>query len=282
MRIKLIFVGVLALAAAGSLYVWGVPRPLLDYLSPAAAPPAAEASRGPVPVVAAVVSAEDVPIYLSGIGTVQAYNTVGDQEPGRRRDHPDPVPGRPGREGRRSARDHRSAPVRGPAASSRRAARAKDAGAAARARSLDLKRYEDLVMQELRDRQQVDQQQALVDQYARADRQRRGADRLRADPARLHDDPLADRAAAPASARSIRATSSTPRDNTPIVVITQLQPISVSSPSPPRSVAQGKLTLGTDAHPGHRARRGRQDRARSTARSIWSTTRSIRPPARSS
>src|SRR5260370_33209084 len=36
---------------------------------PAAAPPA-------VPVVAGTVKSGDVPIYLSGIGTVQAYNTV--------------------------------------------------------------------------------------------------------------------------------------------------------------------------------------------------------------
>src|SRR5262245_23835603 len=30
----------------------------------------------PVPVVAGVVQKRDVPIYLDGIGTVQAYNTV--------------------------------------------------------------------------------------------------------------------------------------------------------------------------------------------------------------
>src|SRR5260370_10098116 len=30
----------------------------------------------PVPVVAGVVQKRDVPIYLNGIGTVQAYNTV--------------------------------------------------------------------------------------------------------------------------------------------------------------------------------------------------------------
>src|SRR5271166_1581063 len=31
---------------------------------------------GPVPVVAGVVKKRDVPIYLDGIGTVQAYNTA--------------------------------------------------------------------------------------------------------------------------------------------------------------------------------------------------------------
>jgi multidrug efflux system membrane fusion protein len=30
----------------------------------------------PVPVVAAVAQAGDVPVYLTGLGTVQAYNTV--------------------------------------------------------------------------------------------------------------------------------------------------------------------------------------------------------------
>ena len=46
-----------------------------------AAAGAAAASRGasafgPVPVVAAIVSQKDVPIYLDGLGTVQAFNTV--------------------------------------------------------------------------------------------------------------------------------------------------------------------------------------------------------------
>ena len=39
----------------------------------AASPPAAIPT---VPVVAGVVSSQDVPIYLRGVGTVIAYNTV--------------------------------------------------------------------------------------------------------------------------------------------------------------------------------------------------------------
>ena len=38
---------------------------------------------GPVPVVAGVVRKQDVPIYLNGIGTVQAYNTETRTFPGR-------------------------------------------------------------------------------------------------------------------------------------------------------------------------------------------------------
>jgi hypothetical protein len=40
------------------------------------APPARD-TGGPVPVTVAPVRAGEVPIYLSAIGTVQAYNTVG-------------------------------------------------------------------------------------------------------------------------------------------------------------------------------------------------------------
>src|SRR6476619_5059707 len=39
-------------------------------------PPPAPVAAPPVPVVAGVVSSGDVPIYLSGVGTVIAYNTV--------------------------------------------------------------------------------------------------------------------------------------------------------------------------------------------------------------
>ena len=44
---------------------------LRDLLKPAPAPPIP-----PIPVVAAVAQAGDVPVYLTGLGTVEAYNTV--------------------------------------------------------------------------------------------------------------------------------------------------------------------------------------------------------------
>jgi multidrug efflux system membrane fusion protein len=55
------------LAIAGALYVTVVPDPG-KAAAPLAPPPA-------VPVVADVVKSHDVPIYLSGVGTVIAYNT---------------------------------------------------------------------------------------------------------------------------------------------------------------------------------------------------------------
>jgi multidrug efflux system membrane fusion protein len=45
------------------------PRPAIDSAATQPAPPA-------VPVKVALATAEDVPIYLSGIGTIQAFNTV--------------------------------------------------------------------------------------------------------------------------------------------------------------------------------------------------------------
>src|SRR5262245_25262400 len=46
-------------------------------LSPGAGAPAAAQTGGPpVPVTAGTVAADDVPVFLHGIGTVQAYNMV--------------------------------------------------------------------------------------------------------------------------------------------------------------------------------------------------------------
>ena len=131
-------------------------------------------------------------------------------------------------------------------------------------------------------RQQVDQQHALVEQYrAQVDNDEAQIDYAR-NPARLHDDPRADRAAAPASVRSTRAISSTAGDHATIVVITQLQPISVVFTLAAGASAQTKLTLGQVTVPVTCARAGQPDEARPRRRSIWSTTRSTRRPARSS
>jgi multidrug efflux system membrane fusion protein len=51
--------------------------PAVIWLLSLGAPPAAAQTGGPlVPVTAGTVSAEDVPVFLHGIGTVQAYNMV--------------------------------------------------------------------------------------------------------------------------------------------------------------------------------------------------------------
>jgi membrane fusion protein, multidrug efflux system len=78
MRAVLVMTGIIALVVGGLVYfqalsleqvqrVWHPATPAATIVSP---PPAA------VPVVVVAARTEDVPIYLSGIGTVQAYNTV--------------------------------------------------------------------------------------------------------------------------------------------------------------------------------------------------------------
>lgn len=69
MRLRTIGV-IVALALAGAA---GLAWHLLRDSTAVAAPPAADP---PVPVAADAVLAQDVPIYLTGIGTVQAFNTV--------------------------------------------------------------------------------------------------------------------------------------------------------------------------------------------------------------
>lgn len=61
-------IGILAAAIAGGL-VYVTHADLFEKAKAAPAPPA------PVPVVASTVAQHDVPIYLTGVGTVIAYNT---------------------------------------------------------------------------------------------------------------------------------------------------------------------------------------------------------------
>jgi membrane fusion protein, multidrug efflux system len=76
------FGGVVLLSAATAICyfrIWPIPLLLAPAQSaaPAANPPAvARPATPPVPVKVAAALAEDVPIYLTGIGTIQAYNTV--------------------------------------------------------------------------------------------------------------------------------------------------------------------------------------------------------------
>ena len=58
----------IAVLAVGGVFYFTHIRPL-DKVAATPAPPPA------VPVVAGVVTQHDVPIYLSGVGTVIAYNT---------------------------------------------------------------------------------------------------------------------------------------------------------------------------------------------------------------
>ena len=72
--------GAAILSAAAAVYYWRIwPAQLLfpAVQSAETTPTPAGVRPGtPVPVKVAAVLVEDVPIYLSGIGTVQAYNTV--------------------------------------------------------------------------------------------------------------------------------------------------------------------------------------------------------------
>jgi multidrug efflux system membrane fusion protein len=65
--ILLVALPTVALAVAAALYFWLAPGFEKAAVAPAAPPP--------VPVVAGVVKSHDVPLYLRGVGTVIAYNT---------------------------------------------------------------------------------------------------------------------------------------------------------------------------------------------------------------
>jgi multidrug efflux system membrane fusion protein len=68
MKASSIIAGVMLAAAAAGLG-WYLTRPAKPAAAAAAPPP-------PIPVVAAPVTARDVPVYVTGLGTVQAYNSV--------------------------------------------------------------------------------------------------------------------------------------------------------------------------------------------------------------
>ena len=106
-----------------------------------------------------------------------------------------------------------------------------------------MKRYDDLVRRDFASHQQVDQQRAQVDQY----RAQIDSDQAQIDYARPNSDyttirsPIEGRAGIRQIDQGNFVHAS---DNSPIVVITQLRPISVIFTLAASSVAQGKLTPG--------------------------------------
>jgi multidrug efflux system membrane fusion protein len=69
-RVALVIAAILVVAA--SAYAWRYLRPHLD----PAANAAHTAAPPPIPVSAGMAELTDVPVYLTGLGTVQAFNTV--------------------------------------------------------------------------------------------------------------------------------------------------------------------------------------------------------------
>jgi membrane fusion protein, multidrug efflux system len=235
--------GLLVLAAAGSVYLVNANPDLTGRITriTVATPPAPPAPPPPVPVSIALSRTEPVKIFLNGIGTVQAYNTVGvksrvDGEIMRIlfQEGQDVKPGDP-----LALIDPRTLQAQ---LLQQQAARAKDV-ANLEGATRDMVRYEDLVRRDYASRQQVDQQRALVDQ-ARA--------QIDSDDAQI----------AYATTQLAYTTIRSPiegrvgirqvdqgnfihaADSTSIVVITQLKPISVIFTLAASAVAQGKLSPG--------------------------------------
>jgi len=61
-------VGIVLAGAAAAIWQWGLPVPV--------APEPVQAANSPVPVTVAAVTTQDVPVWLSGIGTVTPLNAV--------------------------------------------------------------------------------------------------------------------------------------------------------------------------------------------------------------
>ncbi len=238
---------VLVVLGVGAALYWGVMPMDLHALREAAfaiaatPPPPARPAAAPVPVVVARARVEDVPIYLSGIGTVQAYNTVSVKtrvdgeitqvlfQEGQDVKAGDPL----------AIIDPR--PFAAQLAQAK-ATREKDQ-ATLEGAVLDLNRYSNLVLKDFASRQQLDQQRALVD----STRAQILADEAQMSYAQTQLDYTTIRS--PITGRvGIRQIDQGnfvhAADNSPIVVITQLQPISVVFTLPAGAVAQSHLTLG--------------------------------------
>ena len=247
-RAAMLVSGLLTLGVAAALSVGLSPvemarvRTLVTALPWAAAPvtppPRATAL---VPVSIAKARVEDVPVYLSGIGAVQAYNTVWARsrvdgeitqvlfQEGQDVNVGDPlavIDPRPFAAQLRQAE----------------AARAKDEAQLAGA-LLDLKRYEDLVQKSFATRQQFDQQRALVEQY-RAQIESDGA-QIEYARTQLGYTTIRSPIAGRVGIRQVdQGNFVHASDASAIVVISQLRPISVVFTLAAGAVTQSGLTLG--------------------------------------
>jgi multidrug efflux system membrane fusion protein len=165
MRVVLVLTGIIALVVGGLVYFQALSLDQVERVWHPAVPASVAVPPPPaaVPVVVATARTEDVPITLSGIGTVQAYNTVNVQSQ---------VDGQISQilfqEGQDVKAGDRLAIIdpRPYQAQLQQqvAARMRDQALLQGAR-LDLARYIELVKKNYATQQQVDQQQAQVGQY---------------------------------------------------------------------------------------------------------------------
>jgi membrane fusion protein, multidrug efflux system len=213
----------------------------LPRLSPAKAVAPSRMANAPVRVSVAPALVEDVAIYLTGIGTVQAYNTVsvrtrvdGEITEIRFVEGQDVNAGDP-----LAIIDPRpyQAQLR-----QQIATKLKDQALLDTA-ILDLKRYETLVKTRAVSEQQFDTQRYLVEQY----KAQVETDQAQIDYAKVQLEYTTIRA--PVSGRTgIRQVDQGnivhAADNTTIVVLTQLRPISVIFTLPANAVADARLVLG--------------------------------------
>ncbi len=210
------------------------------------APPPVPPPPPPVPVSVAPARLEDVPVLLSGIGTVQAYNVVavksrvdGEIMQVLFREGQDVKAGDP-----LAVIDSR--PFQAQLAQAQ-AMRAKDQ-ATLEGALLDQTRYATLVLKDFASRQQVDQQKALVDQTRAqllADQAQIAYAQTQLDYTTIRS-PLTGRVGIRQIDQGNFVHAS---DNSPLVTITQLQPISVVFSLPATAVAASKLTPGQVAVP---------------------------------
>jgi multidrug efflux system membrane fusion protein len=216
-----------AVLIAGGLSVWIA----LDRAAPVATAQSSDTAPA-IPVSVGVVTAQDVPVMLHGIGTVQAFNsvTVKSRVDG-------PIVGVDFTEGEEVAagavlfqidpRPYEAALAQAQAARNKDAAQLEGAQA-------DLDRYTKLVVNGYQTRQSYDQQTALVAQLKAAIE----GDQAQIDTAQLNLDftriraPIAGRLGARLVdiGNLVRA-----GDGTPLVMITQVRPIFVSFTLPQKS-----------------------------------------------
>jgi membrane fusion protein, multidrug efflux system len=242
--------GMTFLSAAAAIYyfrVWPIQLvvPPAQSVATSGNPPSVSRPGAPVPVKVAPALVEDVPIYLTGIGTIQAYNTVNVQS--RVDGEITEILFQEGQEVKQgdvlAIIDPRPLQAQ---LEQQIAIRQKDQALLDGA-VLDMNRYDTLVKKDFATRQQVDQQHALVDQYTAQVK---------------NDDAQIDYARTLLGYTTIRAPIGgrlgirqvdqgnflRASDRATIVTITQLQPISIVFSLSAAAVSQTRLTLGqTDA-----------------------------------